>query len=243
VHATFDEALQADDLAITVTPSAGTPVAGLTTYDAATRTVIFAPSAAMPASQPQTVALTGVRDPAGNTAAPLTWSFTTGGGSADGCPCTIWPGTAVPAVASWSDPAPIELGVKFRTDRDGVVRGVRFYKGVANTGAHVGKLYTAAGTALAAATFGAETASGWQEVLFDTPVPVTAGTTYVASYSAPGGNYAVTSGGLDAAVTAGPVTALADGVDGPNGLYRYGTAGGFPTAGNGANYWVDVVFD
>ena len=133
--------------------------------------------------------------------------------------------------------------MKFRADQDGLVHGVRFYKGAANTGVHVGRLYDADGTRLANATFGAETASGWQEVLFDTPVPVTAGTTYVASYYAPNGNYAVTAGGLGAAVATGPLTALADGTDGPNGLYRYGTGGGFPTAGNGANYWVDVLFD
>jgi hypothetical protein len=144
-------------------------------------------------------------------------------------------------VASWNDPAAIELGVRFRASRDGVVRGVRFYKGAANTGVHVGHLYAADGTELASATFGPETASGWQEVLFDTPVAVTAGTSYVATYLAPNGGYSVTSGGLGAAVTNGPLTAPADGTDGANGLYRYG--GGFPTAGGGTNYWVDVVFD
>jgi hypothetical protein len=39
-----------------------------------------------------------------------------------------------------------------------------------------------------------------------------------------------------------PLTALANGTDGPNGLYRYG-ASAFPTNSFGAaNYWVDVVF-
>ena len=38
-----------------------------------------------------------------------------------------------------------------------------------------------------------------------------------------------------------PLRALADGTEGPNGVYRYG--GGFPTNGSGAsNYWVDVAF-
>jgi hypothetical protein len=43
-------------------------------------------------------------------------------------------------------------------------------------------------------------------------------------------------------VTAGPLTALANGTDGANGVYKYGTGGGFPTAGASANYWVDVIF-
>ena len=39
-----------------------------------------------------------------------------------------------------------------------------------------------------------ETSSGWQAVTFDTPVPITASTTYVASYLAPNGHYSVTPG-------------------------------------------------
>ena len=39
-----------------------------------------------------------------------------------------------------------------------------------------------------------ETASGWQAVTFATPVPITASTTYIASYLAPNGHYSVTPG-------------------------------------------------
>ncbi len=36
---------------------------------------------------------------------------------------------------------------------------------------------------------------------------------------------------------------MASGVDGPNGLYLYGSGGGFPTSSyNDTNYWVDAVF-
>ncbi len=58
---------------------------------------------------------------------------------------------------------------KFRSDIAGFITGVRFYKGAANTGTHVGHLWTANGTLLAEATFNAETASGWQQVDFSTP--------------------------------------------------------------------------
>ena len=48
-----------------------------------------------------------------------------------------------------------------------------------------------------------------------------------------------TNAGVDNA----PLHALQDGIDGRNGVYRYG-ASGFPTETyQGANYWVDVVFE
>ena len=55
------------------------------------------------------------------------------------------------------------LGVKFRSDSTGTVIGLRFYKGTANTGTHVGQLWAADGTLLATATFTGETDSGWQQ--------------------------------------------------------------------------------
>jgi hypothetical protein len=143
-----------------------------------------------------------------------------------------------------NDANAVELGVKFRTDSNGTITGVRFYKGSANTGAHVANLWTATGTLLATASFTGETASGWQQVNFTSPVSVTANTTYVVSYHTNTGNYAA-DGGYFATQGAGayPVTALAAGVAGPNGVYVYGATSAFPTNSyNSNNYWVDVVF-
>src|SRR5690606_16711006 len=123
------------------------------------------------------------RDAAGNPTTSPDGTFTTTAPGA--CPCSIWPGTATPAVASVGDTNAWELGVKFRSDVSGWVTGVRFYKGAANTGTHIGSLWSASGAHLATATFANETASGWQQVTFATPVAVTANTTYVASYYAP----------------------------------------------------------
>ena len=95
------------------------------------------------------------------------WSFTTTSTVTD---ATIWPSSALPNVASSGDPAPQELGVKFRSDIAGYITGVRFYKGAGNTGTHVGHLWTASGTLLATATFTSETATGWQQVNFSQPV-------------------------------------------------------------------------
>ncbi len=108
------------------------------------------------------------------------------------CPCSIF-GAEVPPVASAADTSAVELGVRFVAQADGFVTGVRFYKGAANTGTHTGSLWAANGQRLAQATFGTETATGWQSVAFDTPVAVAAGQAYIASYTAPRGGYAVKS--------------------------------------------------
>jgi methionine-rich copper-binding protein CopC len=159
------------------------------------------------------------------------------------CPCTIWSGSAVPNIAADTDSGGIEVGVKFRTTKAGSITGIRFYKGSSNTGTHVGSLWTTSGTKLASVTFSGESASGWQQANFNTPVPVSANTTYVASYYAPNGHYSTSDSYFTSAITSGPLTALANNTDGPNGVYSYG-ASGFPSLGyQSTNYWVDVVFD
>ena len=100
---------------------------------------------------------------------------------------------ADPGAADGGDGSSVELGVKFTSDVDGEVRGIRFYKASTNTGTHIGSLWTAGGTRLAQVTFSDETGSGWQSATFSDPVSVTAGTTYVASYFAPNGHYSVTA--------------------------------------------------
>ena len=80
----------------------------------------------------------------------------------------------------------VELGVKFRSDLNGVIRGIKFYKGNSqNAGPHVVNLWTAGGSQLATATVVNETASGWQQANFATPVSIESNKTYVASYYAP----------------------------------------------------------
>jgi uncharacterized membrane protein YfhO len=97
---------------------------------------------------------------------------------------------------------------------------------------------------LASATFSNETASGWQQVTFGTPVAISANTVYVVSYHAPNGGYAVdTSYFANAGYDAAPLHALKDGASGGNGLYLYGATSGLPTnTYASSNYWVDIVF-
>ena len=136
----------------------------------------------------------------------------------------------------------IELGVRFRSTIAGYILGVRFYKTPGNTGMHSAQLYSFDGSLLASADFNNETDSGWQSVFFSSAVPITANTTYIAAYFSGLGNYAYTPFGFNSAISNGPLTGLADGADGINGLYKYTGMPAFPGLGHlSNNYWVDVI--
>ncbi|MGR9453506.1 DUF4082 domain-containing protein [Rhizobium leguminosarum] len=148
-------------------------------------------------------------------------------------------GAATPAVVNTNDTAAVELGVKFQSSVAGTVSGIRFYKSSLDTGTHTGSLWSSTGTRLATLTFTNETASGWQTATFTSPVTLTAGQTYTASYHTNVGNYSTTANYFLSNVTSGPLTAPASG----NGVYRYGNSA-FPTSSfDQTNYWVDVMFN
>ena len=150
--------------------------------------------------------------------------------------------TATPSAVTVNDPNSIELGVRFQASINGEITGLRFYKGPQNVGSHVADLWSATGALLASATFTNETATGWQQVNLANPVPIMAGTIYVASYHTDG-NYSVDPNYFATAVTNGDLTALATG-SGGDGVYAYGAGQIFPTdTFNASNYWVDVVFN
>ncbi len=190
---------------------------------------------------------------ADNTAETITLKFTSPGlttaisnsivVSSSNTSFTIF-GNTIPANPSQNDSSAVDVGVKFDSSQSGYITGVRFYKGSGNTGTHIGYLWTSTGTLLASATFTGETGTGWQQVTFATPVAITAGTIYVASYYAPAGHYADTNNYFaSAGHTNGPLTALANSTPGGNGVYVYGAAGHFPTSTYlSSNYWVDVLF-
>jgi hypothetical protein len=152
-------------------------------------------------------------------------------------------GLATPAVADAGDGGSVALGTKFTADVAGTVTGLRFYKAPANTGTHVGTLWSATGTRLGEATYANETASGWQTVPLAAPVAVTAGTTYVVSYLAPNGHYSVTSAAFaSGALDSPPLHALGNATS-PNGVFAYSPTAVFPTSDwNATSYWVDVLF-
>ena len=139
-------------------------------------------------------------------------------------PVSFWPSTAKPGTASDSDTGSVEVGLKFSSSVAGSVTGVRFYKGTRNTGTHIGHLWSSSGTLLATVTFTNETASGWQQASFSTPIQITANTVYVISYLAPRGGYADDQNFNWGAL---PTTPLRVSGSAP-GVYAYGSTAAFP---------------
>jgi hypothetical protein len=249
ITVTFSHAMTAATLT-TATMGAqdahGTVVPVTISYNPNSFTATLTPSGFFAPSTTYTVTVAGgsggavVQDANGRPlAATVTFSFTT----VSQAPfSSIWSNPPAPAAIS-TDASSVEVGVKFYAGVSGSIAGIRFYKGAGNTGTHVGNLWGSTGQLLATATFTNETASGWQQVNFSTPVAVTANTTYVASYFAPVGHYAQDLNFFNAGVDSGPLHAPSTGSAGGNGVYAYGASSSFPSQTyNGSNYWVDVVF-
>ena len=149
---------------------------------------------------------------------------------------SIWADSDGPAGPADSDARPAELGVRFSSQSDGWVLGVRYYKMNEAAASTRGTLWTVGGDVLAQVNFSAASGAGWQKATFDAPVKISAGTTYVASYSAPAGHYADDSGVLSVtnATATKDLTAVA-------GVYSYG-AGVPQQTWKDSNYYADVVF-
>ncbi len=158
----------------------------------------------------------------------------------------IWAPSTTPATYN-DGSSPYELGVRFKARANGFIKGIRFHKGEGNGGTHVGRLWTSTGTLLASATFTDETPTGWQQVLFSSPVAITANTVYVASYSDPQGHFSLTMPYFNnnPVVSAnGLLETIPSPVGSPaNGVYST-TLGTFPNTvyNQSPNYWVDVVY-
>jgi hypothetical protein len=239
--AIFDEPLLATTVRADLS-GPGTTVVPATVTIGADNSVTVMPTAVLANNTVYTVRISA-SDLAGNAmTSPVTWSFRTAKAVSTACPCTLFSDDSAPVVASDSDDRSVEVGVKFNPDAAGKVSGLRFYKGPGNDGTHVGTLWSLSGTELAKVTFTGESAAGWQEATFATPVSVTAGTTYVMSYHANNGGYAYTRDGFaNTSVNRGQLNAPMGNADDPNGVYRYGDRG-FPTQGESTNYWVDVLY-
>jgi hypothetical protein len=243
-QATFDIALDPNTVTtqtFTLTPDGGSPVAASVSYDAAARRATLVPAAPLGTGVHYTARLTtGIRS---TTGAPLgstvTWGFTTAN-----CPCSLMPqfepqytGLPVRDFRPGTGPWTYELGTKITPSADVRLIALRYYKSPGETGTHVGRLWSSTGTQIASVTFQNESASGWQRQALNTPVNLTAGTTYTVSV---GFNafFSRTYLGLQSQVVSGPLRSVADG---QNGVYA-DSAGQFPTSSWGSsNYFVDAV--
>ncbi|WEO76936.1 DUF4082 domain-containing protein [Cryobacterium sp. SO2] len=184
----------------------------------------------------QTIRVRAVDDSANITGTPATRSVTST------APYSVF-GAEQPAVADAGDSSAVELGLKFTPSQSGFVSGVRFFKSAGNSGTHTGSLWNSAGTRLATVTFANESASGWQAAAFSASIPVSAGTTYTVSYSAPAGHYAATPYyWAYRGISAAPLTVAGGFGAAPAGVYDT-TMGAFPRDSyQNGNYFVDAVF-
>jgi hypothetical protein len=158
----------------------------------------------------------------------------------------FWPQDANHFCIAGPGEQPVELGVKFTSSKAVNIVGVRVYR--VDTGPVTGSLWAADGTPLAgaasgaAATFSGSTTHSWQDLAFNSPVAITPGKTYVASYLAPTPTYAFEHGFFtNSSYTVGPITALDAQTSGGNGVFCY--MGCFPsTTFDDSNYWVTPLW-
>lgn len=152
---------------------------------------------------------------------------------------SFWTTSSAPVTKENSDAASVTVGLKFYSDVAGSITGIRFYKGSRNTGTHVGTLWSSSGAKLASVTFSGETASGWQQAAFSSPVNIAANTPYIVAYTAPYGRYASDQYYPWTNLNRTPLH-----VSGASpGVYAYGSGPMYPTnTYNSTNYWVDVIF-
>ncbi|MDY7231529.1 DUF4082 domain-containing protein [Hyalangium rubrum] len=152
-------------------------------------------------------------------------------------------GDRVPGTAVQADTRAVELGVRFRSNVAGTIEALRFYRGAANSQGYVARLWTNSGALLAQVSVNDGRIPGWQEARLPSPVSISAGTTYVVSYYSSNGQYPRDVSGFAGSIVSGNLTAPSSASVGGNGVYFYGTGGGFPaTSFKDANYWVDVRF-
>ncbi|WP_219514971.1 DUF4082 domain-containing protein [Nonomuraea ceibae] len=151
---------------------------------------------------------------------------------------SFWSPTSVVPAKLGRDRRPVELGMRFTVSRTGSVVAVRFYKHRRAAAGHSASLWDGTGNRLARVAFGTETASGWQEARLPEPVTLRAGRSYVVSYHAPDGRYAVARHYFRRYLPGTDSLSASRW----NGAFAYG-ASAFPRRTSaGHNYLVDVVF-
>jgi len=172
-RATFSKPLDPKSLnnsTILMQDAAGNQVPINHFYGPGTATVAIVPQTPLQPLQTYTVILKGgANDPhiTDSTGAPLPsdyiWSFTTATAPPPIMTSSIFAPTVTPAHPISDDSQPAEVGMKFRSDSDGFITGIRFYKGGPQNGEfHECHLWASDGMMLGA-TSTRETESGWQQ--------------------------------------------------------------------------------
>jgi hypothetical protein len=243
---TFNEAMDASTInasTVFVRNANNDVVPATVTYNASTNAATITPTTALSSSTAYAIVVkggaAGVKDSSGNAlTADVTSAFTTASIAVPPTSTSLWATSTTPAIIDSGDKAAVELGVRFSSTTNGYITSIRFYKGATNTGTHTGSLWSSSGQLLATGTFVNETASGWQTLVFSTPVAITAGVTYVASYHTNSGHYSVSRNYFGSQFSSSNLRVAANG-----GVYAYGANSVMPSSAyQGSNYWVDIIF-
>jgi hypothetical protein len=140
---------------------------------------------------------------------------------------------------------------------DGVVNGVRIFTTTTVGGTYTGLFYEVTssdpgtGTLLASEVYAGDTPDGgaWLDIVFDDPVPVTAGVAYRAGVHNSEGRYVATLAFFDEPLVNGDITAPAhNGTAGAytvsQGVFRIDASPGYPNSPGGGetNYFADVDY-
>jgi hypothetical protein len=246
VTATFSAAMDPSTItssSFKLTAPDGSTVPATVSYTSSTNTAKLTPNSILSSNSTYTATVsTAVKTTTGvamdNAAS---WSFRT-----NQCPCKLMADTLTPQYGnldvadgrSGAGPFSYELGTKFRVLQPANLSAIRYYKDPNETGSHVGTLWTADGVQVAQVNFTGESASGWQQGNFSTPVVLQPNTVYVVSVGF-NARFSMTYMGLADPLTVGGVLQLWD--DGNNGV-NYPQAGTFPTGSyRMSNYFVDPV--
>lgn len=157
----------------------------------------------------------------------------------------------VPTSLDAADSVSGTLGLALLTDVPGLVTSIRYYKGNASWDGQAiyAAVFDLAGNQIGAGNRVQQVADapGWLDIVLATPVPVTAGQTFVPAYQYFGtSHYVVTENFFTVDLNNGPLHAMATAIDGHgNGRFvqpsTY-TTPNFPVSVFAAsNYFVDVV--
>lgn len=158
-----------------------------------------------------------------------------------------------PISGVYSSGVSVNIGVKFKSDRAGVITGVKFYNPAGNNtaGNDKGILWAcndalcntlSGGTQLAAVTFAADSTLGWKQATFTSPVTITPDTYYIVSYWSELGYYYSDTDYFQTSLDNAPLHAPSAATT-SNGVFKYDPAAAFPDGTFlQSNYWVDVMF-
>jgi hypothetical protein len=151
-------------------------------------------------------------------------------------PVGALPDTFVPTKAFDTDTAKVELGMKFSPITSGTLKGVQFYQNASNSGVTSVSVWSASGTRLAQKSISPTGTVGWRTI--PVSVALEAGKNYTVSVFDSNSRYPSVSPYFTAARTVNGLSIPANA-----GVYRYGSASGFPSeTWKSSNYLVDVAF-